>query len=70
MDRETALQGIRACFPVSGFFLVYPLYKLIKPFFKQFVKAKGLQDYKLEPSFLPLLERGSVFANLSRDESL
>jgi len=70
MDRKTALKGIRVCFPVSEFFLVYPLYKLVKPFFKHFVKAKGLQDYKLEPSFLPLMERGLVFPDLSRDKSL
>ncbi len=70
MNRKTALKGIRACFPVPGFFLVYPLYKTVKPFFKLFVKATGWPAKKLRPSFLPLVERGSVFPDLSGDESL
>ena len=69
MDRKTALKGMSACFPVSGFFLVYPLYKSVKPFFKLFVQAMGWQDKKLSPDFLPLMERGSVFPGLSRDKS-
>ncbi len=68
MDRKTALRGIRACFP--GFFPAYPLYRLVKPFFRLFVKAVGLEDKKLKPPFLPLMERERVFPDLSRDESL
>jgi glycosyltransferase involved in cell wall biosynthesis len=70
VDRKTALKGIRACLPVPGFFLVYPLYKSVKPFFKLYIKATGWPAKKLRPSFLPLMERGSVFPDLSGDESL
>lgn len=70
MDRETALKGIRACFSVSGFFLVYPLYKSVKPFFRMFVRAAGFEDKKLKPSFLPLMERRPVLPKLGRDGSL
>ncbi len=41
IDRKRAVEKIGACFSVRRFFLAYPLYKSVKPFFKLFVKATG-----------------------------
>ncbi len=56
IDRKRAVERIGACFSVRRFFLAYPLYKLIKPFFRLFLKMADWPAKKLRPSFLPLME--------------
>ncbi len=68
-DFELIIQDACSKDNTAGFFLVYRLHKSVKPFFKLFVKATGWRAKKLRPSFWPLMERGSVFPDLSKDES-
>ena len=70
IDRKRAMDGIGACFPVRRFFLAYPLYKLIKPFFRLFLKVTDWPYRKLSPSFLPLMERESVLPDLNGNKGL
>jgi len=53
INRKRALEGIRACFSVRRFFLAYPLYRLIKPFFRLFLKIADLPAAQLRASFAP-----------------
>ncbi len=70
IDRKLAVERIATCFSVRRFFLAYPLYKLIKPFFRLFLKMADWPARKWRPSFLPLMEREWIFPDPSSDEGL
>ncbi len=53
IDRKRALEGIRACFSVRRFFLAYPLYRLMKPFFRLYLKIADWPAAQLRASFAP-----------------
>ncbi len=53
IDRKRAKERIGACFSVRRFLLAYPLYKLIKPFFRLFLKVADWPAAKLRASFAP-----------------